>query len=314
MFAYWETENSVKVSSDTVIDTDVTLYAVYEDISNIVTITLNANGGSVDKDELRLEKSTSIYDYLPIPTHDENLRFLGWFDESGVKVVKGTRYSSNQRLTAYWNKLDFCLKLNGLHVFGDWDSSHIEPDCENDGFASRTCEYCYYDEIKTEQEALGHSYDIISYGVMCDERTCSRCGLKRSVQYISLNDSCIGNTMISGNAYGQEYYYAVFDRYFDNTAGPGCDVGNQMTIDIHLKEFTYIDCIFTHGWGDMGFTVSVISPPFENFQEIGYGEFKDDEPQRFEINGYVIAIRITTNGKEGYWQEIALAQIPKEEK
>ena len=313
LFSYWETEGSVKVGADTVIDTDITLYAVYENISDTITIKLNANGGSVGKSELRLEKNSAIYDYLPIPTHNDSLRFLGWFDKNGVKVVKGTRYSSNQELTAYWNKLDFCLNLNGLHVFDSWDNSHIEPDCENDGFALRTCIYCHYEEIRIEQTALGHSYEIISYGDLCDERECTRCGLKKVVQYININDSCIGNTMITGNVEGKEYYYAVFDGYFDNHVGPGCAENEEMIIDIYLKEYTYIDCIFTQGWGNMDFEISVISPPVEEFQVIGQGSFQE-ESQVFIVKSYVRAIRVYTDNADGYWQEIALAQIAKEEK
>ena len=313
VFAYWKTVHGVKINKNTVIDSDVILYAVYEDKSNSIEVTLNSNGGVVNTTTLTLGKGSKIYDYLPTPIHNEGLEFVGWFDEKGVKVLPHVTYSTDKSLTAYWGKLDTCPSTKGKHAYGYWNYNNQMAGCENDGYATRTCQVCYYEDRKITEKALGHDYNVINYEVMSEWSECERCGHIKNVKYINLNDTCIGNTMIEGNILGREYYYAVFDGEFDSFTGPGCAENEKMTLYIYLKEYTYVDCIFTQGKGEMDFTISIITPPNEEYIEFCSGSF-EDEVQRFEINKYVLAIKIHTNNAEGHWQEIALAQIPKEEK
>lgn len=312
-FVGWENSYGTRIDKNATVNVDIILYAVYEDQSNTVSLTLNPNGGEVNKTKITVSKDTYIQDYLPTPTHKDSLMFLGWFDEKGIKIMSKTKLSSNQTLIAYWDALEICPNTKTEHQFGTWNYNKMSADCENDGYATRTCHACYYEERKITENALGHDYNATNYEVMSEWSECKRCGHVKTMRYINLNDTCIGNTMIEGNILGREYYYAVFDGEFDSFIGPGCAENEEMTFYIYLKEYTYIDCIFTQGKGEMDFTISVITPPEMEYVQICSGSFKD-EVQRFEINKYVLAIKIHTNNAEGHWQEIALAQIPKEEK
>ena len=66
----------------------------------ILTITLNANGGTVTTTTIFVEYGKAAV--LPVPTKD-NMVFLGWYDPSGVKVEDTTVWSDDVTLTAKWD-------------------------------------------------------------------------------------------------------------------------------------------------------------------------------------------------------------------
>ncbi|MBR2024875.1 MAG: InlB B-repeat-containing protein [Clostridia bacterium] len=313
IFVGWENLQGTRIDINATVGVDVILYAVYEDASKTVHLSLDANGGEATKTEISVSVGSYVYDYLPTPTHKDGLTFLGWFDERGVKIMPQTILSSSQVLTAFWDELENCPKTKGNHNFDKWNYGKMSADCENDGYATRYCLACYYEEIRITEKAKGHNFDEVTYETMSETGECSECGYKRTIRYINLNDTCIGNTMIEGDVYGKEYYYAVFDGEFDSFVGPGLNEGEEMTVYIYLKEYTYIDYIFTQGFGEMDFTISVITPPTDEYVEICQGSFQN-EVQRFEVKRYVLAIKIHTNNAKGHWQEIALALVPKDEK
>ncbi len=313
LFTHWENGNGIAVNQYTVIDADVILYAVYEDVSNVIHLTLNANGGTVPRSELDVKKGSGVFVFLPIPTHSEGKKFLGWFDEKGILVTKSSIYNADTAFTAYWDKLEVCPATKGEHDWDMWNYDKAISSCEVDGIASRLCWACFYEEVRVTEKAKGHTIDKWNYDTMLEWGECSSCGTKKTINYAHLKDTCIESTEITGNVYGKEYIYALYDGEFDSFTGPGCAEKEEMTIDIKLKESTLVDYIFTHGHGSMTFRISVLYQNQREFTEVSNGYF-DNKPQRFKINGYISAIRIHTDNAEGHWQEIALAQMPEEGK
>ena len=314
LFSHWENGNGIIVSQYTVIDADVVLYAVYEDVSNMIHLTLNANGGTSSANELYVKKGSYVYLQLPIPTHSEGKKFLGWFDDNGNLVLKSSKYYKDTAFTAYWDKLEVCPSTKREHDWEIiWDYKDAIATCEKDGVAKRLCWSCGYKEERITEKAKGHTIENWNYDTMLEWGECSECGKKETVNYVHLKDTCIESTEITGNVYGKEYIYALYDGEFESFTGPGCAENVEMTIDIKLKECTFVNYIFTHGRGTMSFKISVLYENESEFTEVSDGYF-DNKPQRFNINGYISEVRIYTDNAEGHWQEIALAQVSKEEK
>ena len=312
LFSHWENGNGIIVSQYTIIDADVVLYAVYEDVSNMIHLTLNANGGNISVSELDVKKGSNVYLQLPIPAHSEGKKFLGWFDDNGILVLKTSKYYKDTAFTAYWDKLELCPS-GGEHSWSMWDYDKAIASCETDGIATKYCRGCLYEEQIVTEKATGHKIEKWNYDTMLRWGECSECGKKETINYTHLKDTCIESTQITGNVYGQEYIYALYDGEFDSFTGPGCAENEEMTVDIKLKESTFVDYIFTHGRGEMSFTIWVMYQNESEFTKISGGYF-DNKPQCFSIDGYITRVRIYTDNAEGHWQEIALAQVPKEEK
>ena len=101
-FEGWYDEDGNQVTADTVytwagINTIVAKWS-----ANTYNLTLDANGGQVEKDTVTVTYDAPIGE-LPVPTR-EGYTFIGWMDESGVKVLAETLYTvaGDSTLTAKW--------------------------------------------------------------------------------------------------------------------------------------------------------------------------------------------------------------------
>ena len=82
---------------------EFTVNAVLEPV--VYTITLNANGGTVDPSVVAADANGKLKDALPTPTR-EGYTFDGWFTdpEGGDKVTKDTVFSENATIYAHWTE------------------------------------------------------------------------------------------------------------------------------------------------------------------------------------------------------------------
>ena len=93
-----------------------TIATVY--VTNAYTVTLDANGGTVDPAEINVTYGEALGE-LPVPTRD-GYTFAGWVDENGNAVTAETLYTvaGNGKLTATWtaNQYTVTLDANGGKV------------------------------------------------------------------------------------------------------------------------------------------------------------------------------------------------------
>jgi len=124
-FTAAEGGNFVNASSKIITAGDHTLYAqwIKTDSKNI-TITFNANGGSVDRPS-KIVTTGGAYSVLPIPTR-AGYTFDGWYTAAsgGTKVNSGTTVtaSSNHTLYAHWEGMGVACSLdtNGGYCNTGW--------------------------------------------------------------------------------------------------------------------------------------------------------------------------------------------------
>ena len=131
---YTEEENGTKVeSTNTVkIENNQTLYAHWR--LQAVTITFDANGGSVTPTSTEITKGGKISE-LPIPTRD-NYTFMGWYDTTNCtnKITTSTTFNTNQTLYAHW------LPSNGVSFVQGLPSCY-ESNLLTDGTADNNLRY-----------------------------------------------------------------------------------------------------------------------------------------------------------------------------
>ncbi|MBE5941517.1 MAG: hypothetical protein E7264_03135 [Lachnospiraceae bacterium] len=104
-FLGWYTAASggTKVSASTVVNADVTYYAHWE--KAIVTITLDANGGTTHETKQYL-KTRSAIGNIVTPSR-VGYRFKGWYTSKtgGTKVTEKTTFANDATIYAYWDKI-----------------------------------------------------------------------------------------------------------------------------------------------------------------------------------------------------------------
>ena len=106
---YTDATNGTKVESTTTvkITSNQTLYAHWK--LSTVTITYNANGGSVSPSSVDITVGGKISS-LPTPTRS-NYIFMGWYDSTSCtnKITTSTTFSTNKTIYAHW------LSNNGVN-------------------------------------------------------------------------------------------------------------------------------------------------------------------------------------------------------
>ena len=121
-FEGWYTEKNggTKVSSNTIINSNVIIYAHWKKASSPTTkytLTYNANGGKVTPTSKTLNKG-SKYGTLPTPTRS-GYTFNGWYTEKngGTKVSSNTIINSNVTIYAHWKKNNTSITKNKTALF-----------------------------------------------------------------------------------------------------------------------------------------------------------------------------------------------------
>ena len=138
-FLGWYTDptNGTKVESTTIvkITNNQTLYAHWK--IQTVTITYDANGGSVAPTSIEINKG-SIIEELPTPTHEE-LGFNGWWTlaSGGEQITTSTVFNSSQTIYAHWSDNRGVSFIQNL-VEGEDDST---IDVIDKGTGSDGCTY-----------------------------------------------------------------------------------------------------------------------------------------------------------------------------
>ena len=132
-FVEWSTAPTagVKITSDYQVNDDITIYAIYED-SPTYTITLDANGGTVNTESITVESGESI-NSLPTPIAPANKEFEGWYTglTDGYKVAEPFTPSGSITIHARWMDIPFPTVFNqeGACVFNGSDGFITGNDC-----------------------------------------------------------------------------------------------------------------------------------------------------------------------------------------
>ena len=104
------------------ISSNVTIYPIYtEVVVNQFTVTLNANGGTVDPTFIKVNEGSPV-GVLPIPTNDDSTQeFDGWYtlSEGGDSVTSGFTPIADIEIFAHWTTVSrplLCKKATDLHT------------------------------------------------------------------------------------------------------------------------------------------------------------------------------------------------------
>ena len=129
-FAGWFTaaESGEKVTTNTVFDQNATIYAHWT--IKTYTITLNANGGTVETSTLTTGDGWKLTGNLPTPTRD-GYTFVSWFTaaEGGTEVTENTVFAKDTTIYAHWT-------INQYTITFDTDGgSEIAPITQDYGTA-----------------------------------------------------------------------------------------------------------------------------------------------------------------------------------
>ncbi|MDE6201461.1 MAG: InlB B-repeat-containing protein [Clostridiales bacterium] len=114
MFDCWSTSNSTSGGAafnfDTLIETDIVLYAQWKDRpAGTITITFDANGGDCNTTSTEIAVGGSLT-ALPTPTRDYHT-FNGWFTEGGEEVTTSTTFSTDTTIYAHWTAQTITFKF-----------------------------------------------------------------------------------------------------------------------------------------------------------------------------------------------------------
>jgi uncharacterized repeat protein (TIGR02543 family) len=107
---FTEKDGGTQITPDTIVKTTDShnLYAHWSVDS--YTVSLDANGGSVDKESVSVEWGTS-YGSLPTPVR-YGYTFDGWYDESGEPVSAHNKIEKDIALHAVWTPVDVYVQLS----------------------------------------------------------------------------------------------------------------------------------------------------------------------------------------------------------
>ncbi len=176
---YSQAEGGSKVSVNTVMIADKTIYAHWEVVSTpepkpteTYTLTFDANGGTVSPTTKTLNKGDK-YGTLPTPTRD-NYKFNGWYTKSknGTKVDENTTISKNTKIYAHWTddkpvsikKVD--LQNKAVKAYFNDSSRKIIKLCSTYGCNSKlTC-----DDPATYKTSISGNIKIYSYNTNTKEK------------------------------------------------------------------------------------------------------------------------------------------------
>ena len=120
-FSGWFTEPSggTVVNNTTKWFASQTIYAHWNEIN--VTITYNANGGSVSPTSATVKYNGTLT--LPTPTRS-GYNFSGWFTaaSSGNQVNNTTQWTSSQTIYAHWSEIASCWKMGANNFYGYYEN------------------------------------------------------------------------------------------------------------------------------------------------------------------------------------------------
>ncbi|MBO5439706.1 MAG: InlB B-repeat-containing protein, partial [Clostridia bacterium] len=305
-------ENPILVTS--VVTGDMALIAKWESNDILKIVIFLPNEGIISENEIvRYVTKDNEIGTLPVPKR-AGYNFEGWYYSNGEKASSADTVADNTILIANWVNYITTPCINGgtNHTWSMWDYSAIEPTCTEDGKAMRFCYDCGGREYRVGSEKLGHDYIAgWTYDVMQQSRVCARCTMEQVIYYTSLSDK-INKTTITGNVLGAENVDCLYNYIWDETTGTFCGKGGSVAVDIEFTEATGADYVYIKGQGGYTYTVSVLYEGDSEYTLIGAGSFGENAI-RFNINGKITNARIhMENGGSGngYWQEIAFAEIP----
>ena len=106
-FLGWFTERhgGGKVTSDTVVNGDMTVYAQWERIIPTYTVSYDVNGGDGSYSDATVSEGGKVT--LPTDPTRDGYKFLGWFTEreGGSKVTSDTVVNGNMTIHAHWERI-----------------------------------------------------------------------------------------------------------------------------------------------------------------------------------------------------------------
>lgn len=176
---YSQPEGGNKVSVNTVMIADKTIYAHWEKVSTptptveTYTLTFDANGGTVSPTTKTVNKGDKCGS-LPTPVR-ENYTFTGWYTKNsgGNKVDENTTISQNTKVYAHWNdnKPVSIKKINlenkAVKAYFNDSSRKIIKICSTYGCNSKlTC-----DDPATYKLSISGNIKIYSYNTSSKEKT-----------------------------------------------------------------------------------------------------------------------------------------------
>ena len=174
----------------------------------------------------------------------------------------------------------------------------------------RSCAICGETERKNGIGPLGHDISQWEYSLMSQSGYCPQCNTTVKYDYENLTTE-IKETTIEGNVIGAENVDCLYNGNWDETAGTFCGKGGSVTVNIELNQATDIDLIYIKGKGNYTYNLYVLYEGDSEYTLVGMGAF-GDTATRFDIGKKItkISIQMENGGYfDGYWQEIALAQI-----
>ena len=298
-------------------DKDTSLSARWEEDPAIVVITLDANGGAL-KDGI-LYKSARLnmpIGELPTPNAPNGGEFVGWYDENGVRYSKNIEVKEKIKLTAKYQFDEPCPVTGKTpHNWTNWYYELISASCTEDHMGIKTCKDCKLEHVMILEDAKGHTYDNSwEYGFMSQERKCITCQAVLVIDYKDITDK-VDDYTVKGNIYGSENTDCLFNGDWDETSDTTfcCKDGAGVSVTINLSVPTNVDGIYIKGTGGHTYTVSVRYEGQYSLTQISTGSF-NEEPSLVKLTGAPITeivIEMKNGGYgNGYWQEIALVQIP----
>ncbi len=313
-----DTNYENKIDESTVVTDNMELVAKWEIDDTKIAIFFDANGGTVEKETVYIDKGASLGIKLVDPVRNDGAIFLGWYNGT-EKVSRTTTFNNDVVLVAKWVESVICT-VSGTydHDWTSFDYSEAAPTCTEDGKAVRYCKDCGFKQEIPGDPKLGHDYvgaewEIDAENPLKQSRRCNRCLRYQTVTYTNLSAS-IKDTTVTGDIYGANNIGCLYNGNWTETTGTFCGKnGSPLTVTIELLEPTQVDYIFVKGTGNLVFSLKVKYAGDTEYtiltSNATFGYLR-----RIEIGGEITeAVFETSNGGNGtwYWQEIALAQEPK---
>lgn len=301
----------------TTFEKDASLISRWEEDASAIVITFDVNGGKLKGDlPYKAASINKPIGTLPIPAPPENGEFVGWYDENGKRYSQNIESSQSTQLIAKYQFNDACpVTGKEYHDFTSWYYELYAPTCTEDYIGIKTCKDCKLEHIMVLEDAKGHTYDDNwTYSFMAQTRKCTECQAEQTLEYKDITDK-IDDYNVKGNIYGEKNIDCLFNGNWDETDGTtfSCKDGTSVTVTIDLSIPTNVDGVYVKGTGGYTFIVHVQYEGTYSFTQISTGSF-GNEPCLVKLNGNAITeIMIEMKGAgygDGYWQEIALVQIP----
>ncbi len=255
----------------------------------------------------------------------EGYRFKGWYNDKGVQFTQTSVINSDIKLTAKWEKINYCIDGTENH---DWASTggykiKTEATCTTPEVRERTCGIpgCGIVEQTETAPALGHNYTWNTDTPMERTGVCKTCSETTSEKFTDVTLAAVGDpskniTIDSSAGYGLVNMGDLVDNNW--TATTICGKSQPITVTLNFETTTYVDLIYVAGQGSKSYTIKWFD---ENDEQIGFnmgafGKIADNSyVNMFEIGAEIARVEIRMEAPsdgQDYWGEIRLAQYPEE--